>query len=67
MDRRSFLKSLAGLPLIFIFIYPWRFNSLGRLQSIILLATRLAGFQYYNGGKLWDTLKTGQITQQLPA
>jgi len=58
MDRRGFLKSLAGLPLVFI--YPWRLTARGTSQSVILLETRLAGFQYYNGEKLWDALKPGQ-------
>ncbi len=54
MDRRRFLKVLSGLPLA----------ALVPVQSVraqtLLLETPLAGFQYYRGAEIWESLAAGE-------
>ncbi len=61
MKRRDFLKALIALP-IASFFYPLPFNpeKLQEIESLILLDTVVAGYQYYKGEKIWQNLRVNQ-------
>ena len=56
MNRRSFLKTILGLPLL---AFGVKAQAKPPLQSTLLLQTPVAGFQYYEGERLWPLLNTG--------
>lgn len=53
IERRGFLKLIAGLPALFYM--PSSKSS----QSILILETVLAGFIYYDADVIWRNLKVG--------
>jgi len=53
IERRGFLKLIAGPPALF-YIPPSRSS-----QSILILETVLAGFVYYDAEVIWHNLKVG--------
>ncbi len=56
MKRREFIRSLFVFPLIGL-----QAGKPGRKSdSVLLLDTVVAGFQYYQGEKVWSRLKEGQ-------
>jgi len=60
MKRRSFIKTLLGLPLLIlpkdVFLKP---EIKGTNQSILIQESPVAGFQYYEGKHLWTKLSLG--------
>ena len=63
MERRSFIKSLLGLPLLI----PSK-EAFSRLESkhnkdILIQKSPIAGFQYYEGERLWKKLSIGDMVQ----
>lgn len=57
MDRRSFLRSLIGLPAVVPAVT-------GPAPRAILMQTMpLAGFQYYSGEALWTQLGLGDTLE----
>ena len=64
MERRSFLKTLLGLPLLIpskdAFIKPEiECNN----KTILIQESPVAGFQYYEGERLWKKLSIGDMVQ----
>jgi hypothetical protein len=58
VQRRSFIKALFGLPFV---VLGSRLNKPEpEARNILLLDTVIAGFQYYQGEKVWRKLKTGE-------
>ena len=58
MNKRTFLKTLASLPVLLV--NPYIFRSNAKTRSITILKTQVAGFHYYRGDSIWRSLKTGQ-------
>lgn len=59
MDRRSFIKSMFAAVLL-----PFlpRGLSFGKeCQEVCLQRSPVAGFQYYDGEKVWQSLKAGDL------
>jgi len=56
MNRRIFLKSVLGLPLL---AFGAKAQDKPTPQSTLLLKTPVAGFQYYEGERLWPSLNIG--------
>lgn len=56
MNRRIFLKTILGLPLL---AFGAKAQAGPTPQSTLLLKTPVAGFQYYEGERLWPLLNTG--------
>ena len=60
MERRSFIKTLLGLPLLLPFkdlLFP--FGTKRNVRNILVQKSPVAGFQYYEGKKLWKKLSLG--------
>ncbi|MDY7038269.1 MAG: HIRAN domain-containing protein [Thermodesulfobacteriota bacterium] len=58
MNKRTFLKTLASLPVLLV--NPYISRSDAKTRSITMLKTLVAGFQYYQGKSIRRSLKTGQ-------
>ena len=56
MNRRIFLKSVLGLPLL---AFGAKAQTGPTPQSTLLLKTPVAGFQYYEGERIWSSLNIG--------
>ncbi|MEN6472488.1 MAG: HIRAN domain-containing protein [Syntrophaceae bacterium] len=56
MNRRIFLKTILGLPLL---AFGAKAQAKPTPQSALLLQTPVAGFQYYAGERLWPSLNPG--------
>ncbi len=54
MDRRKFLQLTACLPLAFLL--PAKH---ARSHEIVLLDTTVAGWRYYEGDRVWSSLRPG--------
>lgn len=54
MQRRDFVKMLLGLPLLAAVS-----RAQVRSQGALLLEAPVAGFQYYEGARLWPLLNPG--------
>ena len=64
MERRSFLKTLLGLPLLIPpkGMFP-RLKSKRNKKDILIQKSPIAGFQYYEGERLWKKLSIGDMVQ----
>jgi len=64
MERRSFIKTLLGLPLLIPFkgMFP-RLESKRNKKDILIQKSPIAGFQYYEGERLWKKLSIGDMVQ----
>jgi hypothetical protein len=66
MHRRTFIKLFACLPL---FVLGPAAGNLAqdvpgsRPRDILLLDTHVAGFRYYEGGRIWDYLDQGDLLE----
>jgi hypothetical protein len=58
VKRREFLKSLIAIPVAFF--YPAKLQEGIARHNILLLDSVIAGFQYYEGEKIWQNLKPEQ-------
>jgi hypothetical protein len=64
MNRRDFITNLLGLALLIPFKNTFCQPDIGNNSKAILMQTSsIAGFQFYNGEKLWDQLSTGDMLQ----
>ena len=64
MKRRSFIKTLLGLPLLIpskeVLSQP---NSKNDRRDILIQTSPVAGFQYYQGELFWEELTAGDPLQ----
>jgi hypothetical protein len=58
VKRREFLKSLITIPIVLFYLAKLQ-EGIAR-HSILLLDSVIAGFQYYEGEKIWQSLKPDQ-------
>ena len=64
MNRRDFITNLLGLPFLIPFKDTFYQSDIGNNSKAILIQTSsIAGFQFYDGEKLWDQLSIGDILQ----
>ena len=56
MNRRLFFKTMLGLPLLAQWVNA---EAVAYAHSTLLLETQVAGFQYYEGERLWPRLSPG--------
>lgn len=59
ISRRAFLK--LSLLISSLFYLPIKNYAEERSKRVLLLETVIAGFQYYEGEKIWNYLKKGEI------
>lgn len=60
MNRRELLKAIFALPVISFFPALLKSGEPHREKPSLLLATLIAGFQYYDGEKILPRLRGGQ-------
>ncbi len=69
MQRRTFFKSLfSAVPALSLFglVEPLAVRAKQSRSEVLLQTSPVAGFQYYDGDLLWDTLRQDDVLRLVP-
>jgi len=59
MDRRSFIKGMLGT--VFLPFLPRGLPAEKEQHEVWLQRSTVAGFQYYDGNQIWESLEAGEL------